>query len=172
MEFKFLTNDFYKDFDKDKYPEISRKNERPYTQTLCSVDNLLFAIPLRSSISHKHVLWSDKDKGCGLDFSKAVLILDKEKYIDDTTKPHIRDNEYKALLGQEYIVKTKMEKHIKDYKKAKQNLEIRRNRELCNCSTLQYFEEHIYTSEELSKKEVATSNEFKNMNLFEHLPNK
>ena len=42
---------------------------------LTRINNVLFAIPLRSHINHPFVLWTDKENHCGLDFSKAVKIL-------------------------------------------------------------------------------------------------
>jgi protein AbiQ len=141
MRFVFLTSEFY-DAYKD-CPEIEQKRTRPYTQVVITVNNLTFAIPLRSNINHPHVLWTDKANKCGLDFSKAVIILDPGKYVDNTTVPHIRQSEFDSLRGKEHIVKTKMEKYIKDYKKAKTKLHIPQNKQLCRYSTMQYFEDYI-----------------------------
>lgn len=79
----------------------------------------------------------DRQKQCGLDFSKAVVITDEDKYIDKQHKPQIRQNEFNALKGKERIVYNKMLKYIRQYKKAKQN------QILCKYSTLQYFEDYI-----------------------------
>jgi len=140
MKFLFLTQQFYDDY--KECTEIEQKLTRPYAQVYTQINDVQFAIPLRSGISHKHVLWTDKPRKCGLDFSKAVVIVDDE-YIDKTTVPHIRQNEFDSLRGKEYIVKQKMLKYISNYKEAKEKLDIERNRVLCNYSTMQYFEEHI-----------------------------
>lgn len=140
MRYIFLTNEFYSDY--RKYPEIEQKQLRPYIQIQIMIDGVLFAIPLRSHINHPHAYWTDKINHCGIDFSKAVVIEDI-KYIDTTKKPHIRDNEYKALQGKEYIVAKRFRKYINDYKKAKMNLDIERNQMLYKYSTLKYFEQYI-----------------------------
>ena len=86
----------------------------------------------------------DRQKNnCGLDFSKAVVIINEEKYIDKFHKPQIRQNEFNALKGNEQIVYSKMLKYIRQYKKAKQNQNVKPNQILCKYSTLQYFENYI-----------------------------
>jgi len=141
VKFVFLTSEFYEEY--KNCPEIEQKNTRPYIQAFITINDLMFAIPLRSKILHPHVLWTDKANKCGLDFSKAVIILDEAKYIDKTAKPYIRPNEFNELRGKEYIIKKKMEKYIKDYKKAKSKLDIPLNKQLCKYSTMQYFEDYI-----------------------------
>ena len=73
---------------------------------------------MRSHIRHNFVLWTYKENGCGLDFSKAVIILDEKKYIDSDRKPIIRQNEFNSLKGKERIVYNKMlitnNEHISD----------------------------------------------------------
>jgi len=140
MKFFFLTQLFYDDY--REYTEIEQKSTRPYVQVYTEINGVQFAIPLRSGISHEHVLWTDKPRRCGLDFSKAIVITDDD-YIDRTTKPYIRQHEFDSLRGKEYIVKQRMLKYIADYKKAKTELNIERNRILCQYSTMQYFYAHI-----------------------------
>ena len=70
---------FYNDYPSNKYPEMMLKRNRPYTQVITEVNGLKFAVPLRSDVTHKtDVLWTDKQTNHGLDFTKAVLILDDE----------------------------------------------------------------------------------------------
>lgn len=95
LDFSFLTEDFYNDY--NDCTEIEHKDKRPYTMILATVQNLDFAIPLRSNINHKHVVWTDKANKCGLDISKSIVITDKNKYLDKTTIPRIRQNEFDAL---------------------------------------------------------------------------
>ena len=140
MKFLFLTQKFYDDH-KD-CTEIEQKRTRPYSQVHIEINGVQFAIPLRSEINHKHVLWTDKPNRCGLDFSKAVVITD-DSYVDKDKRPYIRQNEFDSLRGKEYIVKQKLLKYISDYKKAKLKQDIERNRTLCRYSTMQYFEEYI-----------------------------
>jgi protein AbiQ len=154
MKFIFLSTLFYRDY--AACVEIETKQERPYTQVYTEINGVQFAIPLRSNISHKeHVLWTDKKNGCGLDFSKAVVVVD-EKYIDTSRKPFIRPNEFDSLRGKEYIVMQKMIKHIQQYKRAKQNQEIDRNKILCKFSTMQYFEDYISEIGGDSKQSVSS----------------
>ena len=142
MKFIFLTQQFYDDY--SHCPEILQKLMRPYVQVYTVINGVQFAIPLRSGITHsKHVLWTDKEKGYGLDFSKAVVIAD-DAYINKSKKPYVRQSEFDSLRGKEYIIKQKMLKYIADYKKAKSKQCIERNRTLCRYSTLQYFEEYIF----------------------------
>lgn len=143
MEFRHLSQKFYNDYPQLQYPEMMSKDDRPYTLTITSVDGLLFAVPLRSDINHDYnVLWTDKANRHGLDFTKAILILDLD-YIDYSEKVFIRSKEHKHLLGKEHRVKQKMEKCIEDYRNAKNNLSIVHNQLYCSFSTLQYFEEYI-----------------------------
>ncbi len=142
MEFRHLSQKFYTDYPQSKYPELMAKLDRPYIQTIVTINNLIFAVPLRSGISHQqNVLWTNKSAKCGLDFTKAILILDHD-YISPE-KVFIRPDEYKKLLGKDHIIKDKMEKCISDYKKAKTDLSQEHNRAYCAYSTLQYFEKYI-----------------------------
>lgn len=150
--FVFLSQDFYNDYPQSDYPEMEQKLNRPYIQVLTLIDGVQYAIPLRSNINHPHALWTDKENRCGLDFSKAVVITD-ERYIDKTKKPHIRQNEFDALRGKEYRIQTKMKKYLESYKKAKEDQEKSANRNLCQKSTLQYFESFIYTEPGTDKEE-------------------
>ena len=150
MVFKHLSEKFYNDYPSDDYSEMMLKENRPYTQVITDVDGLKFAVPLRSDITHiSDVLWTDKPAKHGLDFTKAVLILDDE-YISDE-KVYIRAKEHRHLLGKERRVKEKMEKCIANYKKAKENIEEEHNAEYCKFSTLQYFEEYIYNNKDATK---------------------
>ena len=141
MKFIFLKEDFYHIYNRADYPEIERKSNRPYIMIQISISGIDFAIPLRSGISHRYALWTDKANKCGVDYTKAVIIPDN-KYIDDKN-PYIRPDEYKALLGKDYILKNGFEKYIEDYKDALKKLHIERNKKLCQYSTLQYYHKEL-----------------------------
>ena len=79
---------------------------------------------------------------CGVDYTKAVVIIDEQKYIDSVKQPHIRPNEFDALRGKEYRIQCGMQKYIEKYKKAKLS-EKETDKILVRCSTLQYFEEYL-----------------------------
>ncbi len=140
--FIFLSEEFYQAYPSERYPEIEQKKARPYVQVIVEINEVKFAIPLRSDIHHPHVLWTDKKNHCGVDFSKAVVLID-EKYVDTGRVPHLRQNEFDVLRGKDFKIRQKMEKYIKRYKQAKQNPEDSINRILLKYSTLQYFEEYL-----------------------------
>ena len=137
----FLTKEFYNAH--KHHSEIEQKETRPYIRIQIVIDGVLWGIPLRSHIKHEHVIWTDKDNGCGIDFSKAVVIEEPEKYISDL-RPHIRPDEFNVLKKiDEHRVIQKMQQYIKAYKKAKDKPKIPRNRDLLRFSTLHYFEDYI-----------------------------
>lgn len=140
MVFIFLSQSFYDNY--RNCPEIEQKTDRPYIRVCVNVNGVLFAVPLRSNINHPHVLWTDKENRCGVDFSKAVVLSEKA-YIDTSRQPHIRQNEFDALRGKEHIIKQRLAQYIRTYKKAKQRLDVPRNKMLCSYSTLQYFEQYL-----------------------------
>lgn len=137
----FLTKKFFSDY--DGCDEIRTKEMRPYICIHVVVDGVLWAIPLRSHISHEHVIWTDKEKGCGIDFSKAVAISKPDEYISNQ-KPYIRPNEFAVLKRiNKHTVVQKMQQYMKAYQNAKEYPEIPRNKQLLEYSTLQYFEEYL-----------------------------
>lgn len=137
----FLTKKFYADH--AKCPEIEQKETRPYIRIQIVIDGVQWAIPLRSHISHEYAIWTDKDNACGIDFTKAVVIENSYKYISGNP-PYIRPDEFKVLKRiNEYSVAQKMKQYIKEYKKAKKNPDVPRNKQLLKYSTLQYFEKYI-----------------------------
>jgi len=85
---------------------MEQKYERPYCMVLVTINSLHIAIPLRSSIKHKHVVWTNKNNKCGLDLSKAVIVKDENKYIEKAS-PQIRQDEFDALKGKEHFVQQK-----------------------------------------------------------------
>lgn len=140
MVFIFLSQSFYDNY--RNCPEIEQKTDRPYIRVCVNVNGVLFAVPLRSNINHPHVLWTDKENRCGVDFSKAV-VLSKKTYMDASRQPHIRQNEFDALRGKEHVIRQRLTQYIRTYKKAKQRLDVPRNKMLCSYSTLQYFEQYL-----------------------------
>lgn len=140
MKFFFLSQEFYDDY--LNCSEIEQKIDRPYIMIGVKINHVPFAVPLRSNINHKYVLWTDAQNRCGVDFSKAI-VLTSMKYVDNSRNPHIRQNEFESLRGQEQKIEQKMRQYIAAYKKAKARLDVPRNQLICQYSTLQYFEEYI-----------------------------
>lgn len=151
MKYIYLTNEFYEKY-KD-CTEIEKKETRPYSMVLTKIDDVTWAVPLRSNIPHNHVIWSDKKNKCGLDLSKAVAIEDS-KYISGKNAT-IRQNEFDELKGKEHILYTKMKSYIGKYVKAYARQDVERNRTLCEYSTLQYFHKYIKALNETDASEVA-----------------
>ena len=140
LKFVFLTQEFYDDY--ANCYEIEKKINRPYTMFLIKIDNINYAIPFRSNITHPHVFWTDKANGCGLDFSKTVVV-NKRSYLDTSRKPYIRPNEFKKLEGKKFFIKQKLLKYMTDYKKALADRDEPYNNILCSLSALQYFHNEI-----------------------------
>lgn len=142
LKYTFLTDQFYSDH--AQYHEIEKKTDRPYVRIQIFIDGIWWAIPLRSNIRHSNVIWTDKKNGCGIDLSKAVVVIKPDEYLDRTRRPHIRGNEHDVIkrLDDHFVVE-KFKTYIESYKKAKTNLKIQRNYDLVRFSTLQYFEQYI-----------------------------
>ena len=141
LKIVFLTKKFFADY--AACTEIRTKDMRPYICVHIVVDGILWAIPLRSHISHEHVIWTDKENGCGIDFSKAVAIIKPDEYIS-RERPYIRPNEFAALKRiNKHTIVQRMQQYIKCYQDAKEHAEIPRNKQLLQFSTLQYFEEYL-----------------------------
>lgn len=146
MKFYFLTEEFFNTYSECK--EMEKKQDRPYANVcLIELDNLIFAIPIRSNIKHKYGIYSNKERTKGLDLSKAVLIVDFEKYVDMETDVIINREEYEVLKNKEKYIKQKLISYINLYKKALKKRHIKQNQILCSMSCLQYFHKELKIEE-------------------------
>jgi len=101
-------------------------------------------IPLRSQIKHPHAFPTDSGGiSGGADFSKTVVIVDGQKYIDSSTIPFVEPMQRRGLQGKDYIVEQKLFRYIQTYKKALQNQNVPRNKILVQNSALQYFHKEL-----------------------------
>ena len=142
LDLVFLTEAFYSDY--SDCPEIEAKIDRPHVQVTIQVGGYLFCVPLRSHIAHEYAFWTDKENRCGLDFTKAVVIIDPQRYIDHSRKPYLRKNDFSVLKSTNpYEISRRLNLYIMQYKKAKLAPEQMRNAILLKYSTLQYFEAYI-----------------------------
>ncbi|MSP28429.1 MAG: hypothetical protein EXR80_08505 [Methylococcales bacterium] len=128
MQLKKLDSSFYEDnthlievLDKDKYGNWEVGKIRGYGVVVIDFKGLKFAIPLRTNIKYGEayitVRSSEQDiKGKGLDYSKAVLIV-QESYISNEDFK-IPDAEHKKLLDKEHFVTAKFEKYVERYRQA------------------------------------------------------
>lgn len=143
MKYTFLTEKFYKDYPHTQYPQMELKDDRPYAHIHVNTYGKLFCIPLRSNINHPHAFFTNKKNKCGVDYSKAIVVTDSS-YIDNTTKVFLRNDEYKKLIGKDFIIQKQFESYIELYKKAKSDKTVSHRDDILKFSTLQYFEEYIF----------------------------
>ncbi|QTL39075.1 hypothetical protein HGO23_14615 [Xenorhabdus budapestensis] len=86
-----------------------------------NINQLTFAIPLRTAIKHNAAYITQKYnqkgmKGKGLDYSKALLITNP-KYISDEIFL-IPPEQHKNIQGKEFFITRKFEKYVEKYIKA------------------------------------------------------
>ena len=94
---------------------------RGYGVVIISLNNLTFAIPLRSNIRHQAAYITVKSavkgiKGKGLNFSKALRIT-KTSYVSNELFK-ISPSEFKSLKNNEIFITQKFEKYVDHYIKA------------------------------------------------------
>ena len=145
MEFRRLSTAFYIQF--GQYEEILTKEDRPYYVLLLDLDGLIYAIPLRSHITHPYCFIADNSasQNNGLDYSKAVVITDIVRYIDPAPVT-IRQHEYNVLKQREYLIRKQFSSYVAAYKK-----EVRRRMKnpalpvsaLCRYASLKYFHKEL-----------------------------
>ena len=125
ITFFYLTHEFYNKYKNCK--EILYKPKRPYAVHLIEYNNLIFAIPIRSNITHEfsYKTIKEKNKSKGLDFTKTVIINDL-KYL---SKQPVRINqeEYLKLDKNRHFIEKKMLSYLKIYKKALQKPNTNKN---------------------------------------------
>ena len=139
MDIIQLSEVFYEKY--SSCPEILKKENRPYLAIILKIESITFAIPFRSHIKHKYAFWTDKENGCGLDFTKAVVISSYEEI--GKTNVQIRQNEFNVIKKKDYEITKKFKTFLTMYKKALYRLDVNRNRILINNSSLQYFLDKI-----------------------------
>lgn len=91
---------------------------RGYGIVLITINNLSFAIPLRTNIRHKSSYITVKSnqpkiEGKGLDFTKALLIAD-QKYISNLPFK-ISSSEHQKLVNKEHYITKKFERYVEKY---------------------------------------------------------
>jgi protein AbiQ len=115
-EFNRLTPAFYIHY--SQCEEILTKESRPYYVAILELDGFCFAIPLRSHISHPYCFIADaaNNQKSGLDYSKAVVIIDKILFIDPSPVT-IRQNEFDVMKQHEFLIKRQFSAYVRSYKK-------------------------------------------------------
>lgn len=117
MDIKKIETQFFIDSASKSHVEFLEK-ERGYGIAVVELEkNLKFGIPLRSNLRYGNGYFTGDKKG--LDFSKAILILD-ESYIS-TKSFTIPPDEYNKIQQKEFHIKKQFTKYIKTYIKGLKN---------------------------------------------------
>lgn len=143
VELRKLSNEFYKAYPHNKFPEIESKLGRPYAVLLVEINGVKFAIPLRTNIRHAFCYkfrTSDRktESSTGIDFSKAVVISN-ESYLGEETD--INDKEYLELQEKAFFIINKFKKYVNDYIQFRKNGGNEYIAKRYLFSTLKYFDE-------------------------------
>ncbi|MGL5549851.1 MAG: type III toxin-antitoxin system TenpIN family toxin [Culicoidibacterales bacterium] len=136
-----LSDSFYNDFPKDSYIEILTKSQRPYMFFEIEMDNIKFAIPFRSNISHRDAFFTEQTNKRGIDYTKAVVIT-KDCYID-SKNVQIEQHQFDKLKMNYTTIYSQFRKYLNKYKKAANRLDVERNKKICQFSALQYFHKEL-----------------------------
>ncbi len=116
---KYLSDRFYDTYPAAEYPEILKKDQRPYTCLLIETNYGFFiCIPFRTDIRHKYAYHFRSSKRAsshfsGLDYTKMVLISDAS-FIDSA--PAVVDqDEYVELRRHMDKICKKAVSYLNDY---------------------------------------------------------
>ena len=149
-----LSHSFYSAYPLTQYPEIMRKNERPYTCLLIETrEDYVICVPFRSSIHHNDAFLFTNTKRSlhtrsGLDYKKTVIIKDLS-YIDSTTPVVVDNDEYTAMMINIRTIVTEVDRYIKAYVNHVSGSAILHQREFLRhyrFSTLPYFHDILGVS--------------------------
>lgn len=133
MRLILLSDKFYDEY--SSMPELLQKRTRPYICLEIKIDTQTYAIPFRHHISHKYAFFTRE--GCGLDYTKAVIIHD-ESYIS-SDRPRIEQREFNVIKGKEAKIIKGMTDYINLYKKASEHSDNPHYENIRRYSTLKYF---------------------------------
>ena len=145
VELRKLSKEFYKAYPHNEFPEMEAKLGRPYVVLLVEINNVKFAIPLRTNIRHSYCYkfkTSDREtkSSTGIDFSKAVVIS-KDSYLGEETD--INDKEYLELQEKAFFIINKFKKYVFDYISFKKNGGNEYITRRYKYSALKYFDEFL-----------------------------
>ena len=122
-EIRYLSKDFYDVYTKTSYPELECKETRPFLVLLVKINDLKFAIPFRSNITHNFCYKFENSNrisksSTALDFSKSIIVKD-DVYLDNYA--FIDKEEYKELNSKIYFIISKFKKFLLTYVKIKES---------------------------------------------------
>lgn len=116
-----LSDKFYEDYNEDVYNQILRKKERPYSIYTIKLDNNLYAIPFKTTLTHNNGFFIQESSrrlsiSPGLDFRKAVIIKNNV-YIDENITNIVDSKEASYVRRNEDKIIILFKKYINSYKK-------------------------------------------------------
>lgn len=140
-ELRYLTDEFYRRYNNEDYPEIEAKMSRPYMVLLIKIDNKTFAIPFRTNIRHSFCYKFKKSNRntsavTGLDFTKAVVV-NNASYIG--AKATIDNKEFVELNSKYYFIISKFKNYLFGYYKYIDGKANEYEAKKYRYSTLRYF---------------------------------
>ena len=134
MRLIYLSDKFYEKY--GKYPEILKKDSRPYACLEVEIDGRTYAIPLRHHITHKYAFLTIGNQG--LDYTKAVVI-DDDEYIS-SLPAWIDSAEFAIIKNRESVIANGMKKYCRIYQKAVQYKDKPFYSDILKYTTLKYFD--------------------------------
>ena len=156
-----FVNFFFNAYPETQYPEIMRKDGRPYTCLLIETqDGYFICIPFRSSIQHNEAfIFTNTARSThsrsGLDYKKVVIIKESD-YIDSTTQVLVDNDEYSAMMTNIDAIVNEIDDYIKvyiDHINGTKRLHPRQFVRRYQYSTLPYFHDILGITEEYGDNE-------------------
>ena len=141
----YLSDEFYKKYKTELYPEIENKENRPYMVMLIKINGNTFAIPFRTNIKHSNG-YKFKNSSrmtntvTGLDYTKAVIINDS-KFIGESAR--INDMEYIELDMNYHIIIARFRTFIRGYIKFAGGKTNEYQAKKYRYTTLKYFHKEL-----------------------------
>lgn len=139
MKYILLSDEFYKTYNEEDYPEILHKPSRPYIMLVVKIDNLTFAIPIRSHIRHNYGFITNKNLRTGLDFTKAIIILNPQ-YVAKKERITITKEEMLLISNNRDLIIKDFKTFLNTYKRKIRNNLTANFLQYC---TLQYFHKEL-----------------------------
>lgn len=146
-----LSEQFYLDYPKEDYPELMRKDPRPYNCLLISTADYILAIPFRTDLN-KHnrnafrfkTSSRSKTHTSGLDYQKIVIIKDTDYLVH--TGYSIDSDEYKETVSNIKRIVDEAVSYVERYKSHHTGNPMNKwdyNRQYGEYTTLQYFHDEL-----------------------------
>lgn len=118
FEVRSLSNKFYINYKRDKYPEIMRKSARAYSCLLIETSyDYYICIPYRSNIKHDNAFhFKNTNRSAlhksGVDYSKTIIVA-KDSYIGQVAV--VDQDEYVQTITNIGQITEEINKYIADY---------------------------------------------------------